>query len=237
MSKHNQRKDQPGGAPARFAVGSKVRVKPGIMDPDFEDIPLGGWAGTLTEVDARSSPPTYLVEWDRYTLEHMHPVYRKRCERDDLGVENMWLGEDDLVPDDGSPPVIEQPTAIRTRPLNPKGEDDRVRAVFGLTADDPLPEVDEETLRGYHRHLAKHLSFPFPATYERETGVLHTRSEAVTVVGLVDADEIDETYGILCEARLDRQQVEVPLGEIEAKKGNPNRRLVEDYCYWFWNWR
>src|SRR5579884_2107242 len=81
--------------PAKFSVGDRVRAKPGTTDPDFPDIPLGGWAGAITEVDQRSSPPTYLIEWDRRTLDGMHPVYRKRCERDGLGVESMWLGEDD----------------------------------------------------------------------------------------------------------------------------------------------
>ena len=72
-------------------------------DPDFPDIPLGGWAGTIKEVDQRSAPPTYLIEWDGHTLDHMHPVYRKRCERDGLELERMWLGEDDLEPDSGEP--------------------------------------------------------------------------------------------------------------------------------------
>lgn len=224
-------------APARFAVGDKVRVKPGIMDPDFEDIPLGGWAGTITEVDSRSDPPTYLIVWNSHTLAHMHPAYRKRCERDDMGVEDMWLGDDDLMPDDGSPPVIEQPTEIRTRPLNPKDQDDRVRAAFGLTGDDPVPEVSDETLLAYHRHLSKHLKFPFAATYSREAGMLLARSEAVTVVGLLEADEIDEQYGLFCQALKGREPMDVPLGEVEAKKGDPNRQLVADYSYWFWNWR
>ena len=54
-----------------------------------------------------------------------------------------------------SPAIIEQPTVIRTRSLDPRDQDDRVRAVFGLTGDDPLPEVGERTLCRYHRHLAK----------------------------------------------------------------------------------
>ena len=28
--------------PPRFQVGNKVRVKYGVIDPDFPDIPLGG---------------------------------------------------------------------------------------------------------------------------------------------------------------------------------------------------
>ena len=40
-------------APPRFEPGAKVRVKRGVIDPDFPDIPLGGWAGP----SRRSSRP------------------------------------------------------------------------------------------------------------------------------------------------------------------------------------
>jgi hypothetical protein len=48
--------------PAKFAAGAQVRVRPGTTDPDFPDIPLGGWAGTIREVDRRSNSPEYLIE-------------------------------------------------------------------------------------------------------------------------------------------------------------------------------
>src|SRR5687767_3738281 len=100
----------------------------------------------------RSAPPTYLIEWNGQTLDHMHPVYRKRCERDGLELERMWLGEDDIEPDSGGPAVIEQPKKITTRSLNPRDQDDRVRMALGLTSDDPLPDVDENALLAYHRY-------------------------------------------------------------------------------------
>src|SRR5438067_9835926 len=103
---------------ARFAAADPVRVRPGTTVPDFDDIPLGGWAGTIREVDARSNPPCYLIAWNQHTLDHMHPVFRKRCERDDLGIESMWLDESDIEPDIGEPAVLEQPTALVTRPLD-----------------------------------------------------------------------------------------------------------------------
>jgi hypothetical protein len=149
-------------------------------DPDFPDIRLGGWAGTIREVDQRSDPTTYLIAWDRHTLDHMHPVYCKRCERDGLELESMWLGEDDIEPDSGGRAVIEQPTSIVTRPLNEKDQDDRVRIALGLTSDDPLPEVDDDTLRAYHRYLAANLAFPFEAKWEPEYGPAQT----VKITGL-----------------------------------------------------
>ena len=70
----------------------------------------------------------------------------------------------------GRPAVIEQPTNIIIRSLNERDQDDRVRITLGLTGDDPLPEVDEDTLRAYHHHLAAHLAFPFEAKWEPEYG-------------------------------------------------------------------
>jgi hypothetical protein len=220
--------------PARYGVGNHVRVKPGTTVPDFPDIPLGGWAGAISEVDQRSNPPTYLIEWDQRTLDHMHPVYRKRCERDGLELESMWLGEDDIEPATGGPAAIEQPTSIVTRPLNEKDQDGRVRIALGLTGDDPLPEVADDTLRAYHRYLAAHLAFPFEAKWELEYGPAPT----IKITGLGDPEDdpwVDEMYGLLCQAKAGGRVIDVPLGECEAKKGSPNRQLLKDYAYWFWN--
>lgn len=143
------------GKPAAFlfSKGDRVRVKAGVRDPDFPDMPLGGWAGTVEEVE-KGRPVSYLVRWDRRTLDAIHPVFRSRCERDGLEVERMLLAEEDLEPDAGGPAPIEQPTQIVTKPLDPKDQDDRLRAIFRLTHDDLLPEMDEESLRAFRDHLS-----------------------------------------------------------------------------------
>ena len=105
---------QRGSSPPRFESGVKVRVRHGVRDPDFADIPLGGWAGIVKEVERARGETTYLIAWDRATLRGIHPVYRKRCERDGLELETMWLGDGDLEPDDGTRVPIEKPTQIVT---------------------------------------------------------------------------------------------------------------------------
>src|SRR4051794_25812513 len=147
----------------RFEPGAKVRVRSGVTVPDFEDIPLGGWSGTIEMVEQVDDQITYEIEWDRRTLDGMHPVYKKRCERDGLDLESMWLDEEDLEADDGMSVPIEQPTRIVTPPLSEKDQDDRVRKALGLTHDDPLPEITLEALLAYHRYLAAKLKFPFTA--------------------------------------------------------------------------
>ena len=50
-------------------MGDKVRVKYGVIDADFPDIPLGGWTGTVTEVEhARVLART---------LDDLRPINRK----------------------------------------------------------------------------------------------------------------------------------------------------------------
>ena len=95
----------------------------------------------------------------------------------------MWLGEEDLEPDDGTPVPIEQPTAIVTTPLSEKDQDDRVRMALGLTHDDPLPEVSRKTLLAYHRYLAANLKFPFRARSETD-GTVADRPPAARPQGV-----------------------------------------------------
>ena len=210
---------------ANFKVEDRVRVKHGFMDVDYPDMPLGGWAGTVIEVQGAD---TFTVRWSKETLAAIHPIFRKRCEIDGLDPEEYGFSGDDLEPDTGDPLNIEQPTKITTKPLSPKDEDDRIRMVFGLTSNDPLPDVDDETLEAYHKHLLKNLAFPFRAEHGAEYG----HPEPVKVISLGNPDEepmIDEKHGILCEARMEGHVVTLPLGELEAP--SRNRQLLHDYCY------
>src|SRR5271167_2819383 len=213
----------------RFQVGDKVRVKSGVIDPDFPDIPLGGWSGTVTEVEQADDQITYEIKWNKRTLNGMHPVYLKRCERDGLEMESMRLGEEDIEPDDGTQVSLEQPTQIKTPPLSEKDQDDRVRMALGLTHDDPLPDVSRKTLLTYYRYLAANLKLPFKAKSESD-------STTLTVSRLIDPkqSELEEEERLLCEARDRQASFTVPLSELEDAVGN--RKLVEDYGYWFWNW-
>lgn len=218
-----------GSVPCRFEPGTKVRVRHGVRDPDFADIPLGGWTGKIKEIEQAEGETTYLIAWDRTTLQAMHPIHKKRCERDGLELESMWLVDEDLEPDDGLTVLIEQPTAIVTKPLSEKDQDDRVRKALGLTSDEPLPEVSRATLLAYHRHLKTNLKLPFKA----QSG----DGSSLTVHRLPDPKEydLDEEVGLLCEARTRAGPFDVPLAELEAAVGN--RKLVGDYGYWFGNYR
>src|SRR4051794_7086655 len=101
-------RSDPGSLPT-FAVGTSVRVRRGVPDPDYPDFPLGGWAGVVREINDQGEPCLYLVEWTADTQRHAHPVHRFRCDRDDLDCESTWLAGADLEADPGGPLDLEKP--------------------------------------------------------------------------------------------------------------------------------
>jgi len=107
----------------------------------------------------------YCISWSQHTLDQSHSIYRKRCERDGTEWEESWMNEDDLEPDPGGALNIERPMNIITRPLSMDDQDDRIRVVFGLTSDDPLPTNSKSTEMTYFKYLKANLTFPFPARF------------------------------------------------------------------------
>ena len=215
-----------------FQVGDSVRVRHGVKDADYPDMPLGGWAGTVEEIHSNN---LCMIRWTEKTLAAVHTVYKNRCEKDGLEFERCGLNAEDLEPDLGDPLQIEQLQEILTQPLSPD-EEDRIRMVFGLTSNDPLPDADDETLQAYQKYLSGQLVFPFKANYTGGYG----SPEQVTVLGLGDPDDdamLDEGYGILCEARLKKQLAVLPLWDLEDATTDPNKQLLDDYSFWFTNWR
>jgi hypothetical protein len=202
-------------------VGARMRVKNGVPDPDFSDIPLGGWAGTVAEADQDGNKHVYLIEWNDFTLDHMPPIFRKRCDRDGLELEESWLGEEDLESDVGDRLPLEQPTQIVTRPLRTTDQDDRIRAIFGLTSDDPLPESSYENLRHYHAYLAANLTFPFEAGYWEDAGPFESsRKRKVSVVDLANLDcYCPEEVGLLFRVRHDGEQTRVIQTRANTRRG------------------
>jgi hypothetical protein len=87
------------GMVPKFAVGSQVRVKKGVVDPNHPGVPLGGRCGVVSQV----SGSICLVRWNGATSEAVrssHPQNRI----DDA----LWLQEVALEADPKEPLCIEQ---------------------------------------------------------------------------------------------------------------------------------
>jgi hypothetical protein len=119
------------------------------------------------------------------------------------------------------------------------GDEDRVRAAFGLRSrDEPIPPVGLESLRRYHRHLVSHLAFPFSGRLSSPVGPHRDTEAPLSVVRLMDPVKEyapEEMYGLICKAIQDEERIELPLDRIDVPENSPNRQLLEDYRWWLRN--
>jgi hypothetical protein len=81
-----------------IAEGTRVRVREGVMSPEFADISIAGWTGTVHEVTGKASPTNCILEWDSDTLAKMPADYVTRCEQGGLYHLMACLSEDTLMP-------------------------------------------------------------------------------------------------------------------------------------------
>ncbi|NUQ61233.1 MAG: hypothetical protein HUU20_02025 [Pirellulales bacterium] len=218
---------------ASFGEGQLVRVKPGVVHSRYPDIPLGGWEATVTRV-AWLIPMGYQVRWTERTLAAAHAIYFKRCSQDDLESAEHFLEEGELEAVSSEQPLeMEQPQDLAARPLSMDDPDDRVRAVFGLTSDDPLPQVSDPTQQQFLGFLRSHLSFPFEADYWPASSLGPKEQGKLTVEGFADPP-LDPVEGIQCRARRGTAEYRVPLSTVAVAKEDSNFDYVEDYTYWLW---
>jgi hypothetical protein len=219
----------PSAAPAgsRFPVGDRVRVVAGTTDPDYPDIPLGGWAGVVREIDETETGPLYLVEWGEETLAVVPAVYRRRCERDDLEFERAWLPAANLQSDPGGPVTVEQPTKLQPRPLNLEDPLDRARQILGLSSDDELPGFSAETVGRFHSHLRKSGRFPFQARLPIGAG-----PETVTVRKLLPVKTCAEMKSLAAEAVRADEFMVVSLSLLEPLSESAISADLEAYRAW-----
>jgi hypothetical protein len=220
------------GEDQEFAVGDHVRVRHGTVDPDYADLPVGGWAGTITSIDEEGY---CTIKLNQQTLDHIPPIFRRRCDRDGLTIEELEMQQADLDPDLGEGLEVEEPTNIQTKPLDPNNQEDRIRTALGVTTDDAVPLVGTATLLTYFEYLKAHLTYPFPATFSDHDGKRWI-ARTIPVVGMSDKSPIEHEYELACKVKGDQKEWDVPLMLLEVSKDDPNHQLLDDCRRWFTGW-
>ena len=76
----------------RLTLGDIVRVKDGVMDPDYDGYGIGGWSGTIIAFETWEQTPMALIEWDASTQrDRIDPEVRRRAASQGLSAAQMWL--------------------------------------------------------------------------------------------------------------------------------------------------
>lgn len=71
-------------ASGKLAIGSKVRVKPGVASPDFPEVSFAGWTATIMELSGKKPKQKFIIEFDDAVIAAMPPDYLARCEEQRL---------------------------------------------------------------------------------------------------------------------------------------------------------
>ena len=228
----NEAGDGPPSAVPCFSVGDRVRVRVDTADPDYPDIPLGGWVGMVRDIASTETGPLYLVAWNEETLTAAPPVYRRRCDRDDLEFEQSWLPELALETDPGGPVAIQQPAKLIPGPLNLENSADRARHILGLSSDDELPPVEAKYLRRFHVYLLRSGKFPFPAGLDLGGVASGPGLQPVMVRRLLPEKYCLEVNALMVEVARAEDQVQVPLELLEPLPGPAISADLEAYRAW-----
>ncbi len=131
-----------------------------------------------------------------------------------------------------------RPTAVVEEPSSSERRRRRILAALGL-ASGPLPRVDDDTLSRYYRYLSANLPLPFTAYYPRPKDAKEEIEFRCTVLELLDpALHLGDAFdGIFCKTRKGEYEINLPLIELDSPQNSLTFQLIDDFWYWFWNWR
>jgi len=97
MTRRKRRKTKTSRSPhttarPQLTPGDTVRVKDGVMDPDYDGYCIGGWSGEIIALDTWEQTPMALIEWDAATQRDLIDAQvRQRAASQGLSITQMWL--------------------------------------------------------------------------------------------------------------------------------------------------
>ena len=78
-------------------IGDIVKVKEGVMCPDYKDLVISGWQGTVTEISEDDKDNILIcIEWDITTLQNMLNGFIEQGEEDGLDNDLMYLSFEEV---------------------------------------------------------------------------------------------------------------------------------------------
>lgn len=200
------RAQSPGVRP-QLTLGDVVRVKDGVMDPDYDGYCIGGWSGEIIALDTWEQTPMALIAWDASTQwDRIDPEVRRRAASQGLSAAQMWLYLSEFERVDGvkgSPRDKGQPkdqggepsAASWTPPSCGHGYPDVLRLRDEVRADGRFVRMTD------CRHCGR-AEIPFPASILAEE--LRLELEATGSLSGIAEDEI-EAVRQRAERRLNRR--------------------------------
>lgn len=213
-----------------FKKGDIVKVKQGVIDPDFGD-DIGGWQGEITDV----ADSDVCIDLDSISISECPDEYIRKCEEDGLDWEKIYLSVEDVEP------AISRDTTAdlhRTREeIRIKHQWDHLgessKRMYEVLKD--INTTDEDAVMdAWEQYLSKKLSFPFDAEIsEYLNNVPVQQGDKIRAHGIIGSDVLS---GILIQLRSGEKVFQFPLCDTEVlDEKSYNCEIVHDYKVWFDN--
>jgi len=221
---------------ALLREGDSVRVRKGVMCPDFEGLSIAGWQGRVVGSEqGEAGQAMVLIQWDSVTLSAMPETYLVDSEESGCDFMQMWLEVSEVEPaqrrdSEAEADRVAGVLEAKAMWLDMGAVGKRVLKVIG----DADPDNPWESLEAWEKHLRTVLSFPFNATVvefqERGPFEQGDRVQVLSIAG------VDESMGVLVKLKHGFWKRTFPLCDLEAvPRTSPTHAALKDYCTWFAN--
>ncbi len=124
---------------------------------------------------------------------------------------------------------------LSVSPVLPSTPFDRIARVLGQTGCD-LPRVTDETLHVFFHHLSRQIESGQTVYHPDRTYPCHIGTIA-TLLDPLQQSEDALFSGILCRIEKAGYVMDVPIVELGIPRDCSAAAAIEDYRYWFWNWK
>lgn len=239
-------------------IGDSVRVKSGIMDPEFEKYDMAGWQGRIVAIDA-TEKEFIEIAWDSITLGLIPAEYIERSIDDYWDFSSIWLNNNEvelIEPRDTMNEVENKLLEIREH-LGYITPEEQEKNILKILKRKDL-SVNRKNQDRYYDYLEEHITYPcvligsedfsweepylFGSFDEKEYELLKKERPSYTDQYKLKrlGDIIDDLRGILVEVRRisDKKVFVLPLWDLKTvDRKNKNHQLISDYSYWMSNYK
>lgn len=232
--------------------GDSVKVKKGVMSPDYEDLKIEGWQGRITELDN----DTVTIELDSITLDGLSKEYiiDSIVEEADYKYICLEIDELELV----KPRDNQNDTLIKQKEIKSKfSQDDEEERISEILKSEDI-SVNRKKQKKYIKYLKNTIQKPclltgmqdfeweepylFGGWSQKEYAKLKltqpSYNDQFELLGFVD--EVNVWKGILVKVKrvADNKEFVLPLWDLKViDDKSPNYLLVSDYSSWMTNYQ
>lgn len=216
-------------------VGDSVKVKKGIICPDYDGLCLEDFQGRIKDFGENDVEPTVCIEWDSISIKNFPEDYIDESFEQDLDYRFMLLAINQVeltIPRDTKNDVIKAQEEIKS---NAQWIGDDIEYIIIKKVLKTI-ELDHwyAIYDAWENYLNENLSFPFDAKiFNGEYFDNFKIGDKVSIKGFCLTDDL---AGLIVDVYKNRHKFALPLCDMEAVDKKSNNYLpLRAYSIWFAN--